>query len=185
MHPNHAAMISRMKLMTFVISLFSLWSGHTLAAGHPHKNHQSLSKARIQLPEKTKKDIIGALVANESLHLAFFDYKGVEVEKASAHLASQLEKIRDPKISKLMKFSKDQLSHMTAKKSKSENSESYHIVSMALIYLVNKYDIGSTYNAYSCPMVKKKWVQNSEKKAKVHNPYDSSMPHCGSQDTSY
>lgn len=56
---------------------------------------------------------------------------------------------------------------------------------MALIHIVNKYDLGSKYNAYSCPMVKKKWLQNSDKMAKVHNPYAAGMPHCGSQDTNH
>ena len=51
--------------------------------------------------------------------------------------------------------------------------------------VVNTYDVGKKYNAYSCPMVKKKWVQNSKKMAKVHNPYAPNMPHCGSKDTSH
>ena len=65
------------------------------------------------------------------------------------------------------------------------NNENYHIVSSALIFVINKYDLGSEYNAYSCPMVKKKWIQNSKKMTKVHNPYAAGMPHCGSQDSSH
>jgi hypothetical protein len=74
---------------------------------------------------------------------------------------------------------------MNAKTSREENNQNYHLVSMALIYIVNTYDVGPKYNAYSCPMVKKKWLQNSKKLAKIHNPYAPHMPHCGSQDTNF
>jgi hypothetical protein len=45
--------------------------------------------------------------------------------------------------------------------------------------------VGEGYNEYTCPMVKKKWVQNSKKRARVHNPYAPEMPHCGGQVTEY
>lgn len=42
---------------------------------------------------------------------------------------------------------------------------------MALIHIINTYDVGENYNAYSCPMTNKKWVQNSKKLNMVSNPY--------------
>ena len=69
--------------------------------------------------------------------------------------------------------------------SENKNNQNYHLTSMALIHIVNTYDVGNEYNAYSCPMVKKKWLQNSKKMAKVHNPYAPNMPHCGGQDSNF
>ncbi|EQC49915.1 PF11827 family protein [Bacteriovorax sp. DB6_IX] len=117
--------------------------------------------------------------------MAFFKYDGSEVEKFSKELESSLGSISNTEVSKLLTFAKNKLKEIQSSKSKEENYQSYHIVSMALIHVVNTYDIGGDYNAYSCPMVKKKWLQNSSKLAKVHNPYAAMMPHCGSQDTKF
>ena len=57
-------------------------------------------------------------------------------------------------------------------------------VSKALVHIVRTYDVGK-YNAYSCPMVKKVWVQNSAKQDGVQNPYAPEMPACGTKDTSF
>jgi hypothetical protein len=60
-----------------------------------------------------------------------------------------------------------------------ENNKYYHFANVFLVQLINTYDFGKKYQAYYCPMVRKKWIQNISKIEKVHNPYDSSMPHCG------
>ena len=83
----------------------------------------------------------------------------------------------------LLTFSKTKLDQIKASNDREDNNQNYHLVSMALIHVVKEYDVGSKYNAYSCPMVKKKWLQNSKKISKVHNPYAPEMPHCGSQDS--
>ena len=142
-------------------------------------------QAREALNNKIKDELISVFKHNESLHQAFFNYNGKEVEQASRDLKKAVDGISKEEISKLLKFSSQKLSEINASKSRKENNQNYHLVSMALIHLINKYDLGSEYNAYSCPMVKKKWVQNSQKMVKVHNPYHSGMPHCGVQDTKF
>lgn len=142
-------------------------------------------EARQILNESAKKSIISALEANEALHGAFFKYDAKSVEENALKLKKAIESIEDKEVAKLLNFSKEKLSEIKASNDREENNKNYHLVSMALIHIVNKYDVGAKYNAYSCPMVKKKWVQNSSKMAKVHNPYAPEMPHCGSQDSHY
>ena len=50
---------------------------------------------------------------------------------------------------------------------------------MALIYVINTYDISDDYAPFTCPMVKKKWIQNVKNKPQVRNPYAPEMPQCG------
>lgn len=140
---------------------------------------------RKSVNANTKKNIINVLQINEKLHKSFFKYDAKKVETQALELKKAIEAIDDKAILKLLTFSSTKLSEIKASNDRDKNNEIYHTVSMALIYIVNTYDLGSGYNAYSCPMVKKKWLQNSEKLAEVHNPYAPEMPHCGKQDSNY
>ncbi len=140
---------------------------------------------RKKLSEQTRKNVVAMLEANEALHGAFFKYDGKNVESKAEALKQKIANIKDKEVSKLLKFSHSKLSEIKATNKREENNQNYHLISMALIYIVNTYDVGSKYNAYSCPMIKKKWVQNSKKMNKVHNPYAPEMPHCGSKDSQY
>jgi hypothetical protein len=143
------------------------------------------SFSRVSLDKKNKEQVINVLKANENLHASFFKYNADEVGKNAATVAGAIAKIDHKEIKKLLTFAGKKLGELSPKKTKKENYKTYNTVSMALIHVLNKYDLGSTYNVYSCPMVKKKWVQNSKKMDKVHNPYDHRMPHCGTKDTRY
>ncbi len=151
---------------------------------HSKMDHSKMKKGdRKSLSEAAKKSVVSALEANEALHSSFFKYDAKAVESNAMKLKKAIDAIEDKEVAKLLNFSKNKLSEIKASNDRETNNKNYHIVSMALIHIVNKYDVGSKYNAYSCPMVKKKWVQNSSKMAKVHNPYAPNMPHCGSQDS--
>lgn len=157
--------------------------------GHDHSKMDHSQKTmkkkgdRKSLSEAAKKSVVSALEANEALHSSFFKYDSKVVETNAMKLKNAIDAIEDKEVAKLLNFSKGKLSEIKASNDRETNNKNYHLVSMALIHIVNKYDVGSKYNAYSCPMVKKKWVQNSSKMAKVHNPYAPNMPHCGSQDS--
>lgn len=134
------------------------------------------------LDSKVKAQVINVLEKNEDLHEAFFSYNAEKVEDAAEAVEDAIEKIEHPELAKLLKFSKEKLDEIEDDKSREENNKAYHLVSMALIHVKNTYDLGDKYAAFSCPMVKKKWIQSKEKYNKVMNPYDASMPHCGSMD---
>ena len=153
---------------------------------HTKMGHSKMKKGdRKSLSEAAKKSIVLALEANEALHSSFFKYDAKAVESNAMKLKKAIDAIEDKEVAKLLDFSKGKLKEIKASNDREANNKNYHLVSMALIHIVNKYDVGSKYNAYSCPMVKKKWVQNSSKMAKVHNPYAPNMPHCGSKDTNH
>lgn len=153
---------------------------------HSKMDHSKMKKSdRKSLTEAAKKSVVSALEANEALHSSFFKYDAKAVEANAKKLKKAIEVIEDKEVAKLLNFSKSKLSEIKASNDRETNNKNYHLVSMALIHIVNKYDVGSKYNAYSCPMVKMKWVQNTSKIAKVHNPYAPNMPHCGSQDSNH
>lgn len=181
-------------LSVVALGLFGMESyGSGTHGGHDHSNmnhskmdHSKMKKGdRKSLSEAAKKSVISALEANEALHSSFFKYDAKAVESNAMKLKKAIDAIEDKEVAKLLNFSKTKLSEIKASNDRETNNKNYHLVSMALIHIVNKYDVGSKYNAYSCPMVKKKWVQSSSKMAKVHNPYAPNMPHCGSQDSQH
>ncbi len=140
---------------------------------------------RQALDESVKSEIRAVLSANESLHASFFEYDAEKIVKNATKVSEKIDKISDDSIRQLLRFSQQQLGDMSVEDDRDENDQRYHIFSMAMIHLINTYDIGEGFNAYSCPMVKKKWVQNSTAMDRVHNPYDPSMPHCGDKDTKF
>lgn len=198
MCPNYKKQLSRMKtFVAFGVIILSLGGMETYASGkqdstkmkqkemdHSKMDHLKMSKnGRKSLAETTKKSVISVLEANEKLHASFFKYDAKAVEANALKLTKVINAIKDKEISTLLTFSKTKLAEIKASNERETNNKNYHLVSMALIHVVNKYDVGAKYNVYSCPMVKKKWVQNSSKMQKVHNPYAPNMPHCGSQDS--
>ena len=183
---------SLLVLSVITLGLFGMESyASGTQGGHDHSkmNHSKMDHSKMKkgdrksLSEAAKKSVLSALEANEALHSSFFKYDAKAVESNAMKLKKAIDAIEDKEVAKLLKFSKSKLSEIKASNDRDTNNKNYHLVSMALIHIVNKYDVGSKYNAYSCPMVKKKWVQNSSKMAKVHNPYAPEMPHCGSQDS--
>jgi hypothetical protein len=181
--------------LTLSILAVSIYGVETFASedhskmDHSKMNHGEKMKMnksnRKALDIKTKKEIVKALKANEDVHNAFFEYDAKKVEKTSSILNKAIQAISNPEVSKLLKFSQSKIADIKATNDRDDNNQNYHLASMALIHIVNTYDVGNEYNAYSCPMVKKKWLQNSKKMSKVHNPYAPNMPHCGGQDTSH
>ncbi len=162
---------------------FKSWSsdGHH----HEHMSEKTMEKTdRKSLSKEDKKSLLKILEANENLHKAFFSYEGKVVEKEASNLKLAVENMKNEDISKLLNFSKSKLDQIKSENDREVNNENYHIFSMALIHVLKNYNAGH-YNAFSCPMVKKKWVQNTAKMSEVHNPYASGMPHCGTQDSHY
>ena len=141
--------------------------------------------ARTVLKGSDQKSVLNLLKINESLHEHFFDYKAELVEEDAKRLAQAIAKIERKEIKELLKESEVELKKIKASTDREENNISYHKASLGLVKLLEEYNPGKKYNSYSCPMVKKKWVQNSETKLRVHNPYAPEMPHCGQRDTDY
>ncbi|EQC42933.1 PF11827 family protein [Bacteriovorax sp. BSW11_IV] len=145
----------------------------------------SFAGPRKALDEATKSQLIKVLEKNEALHASFFEYKGEEVEKNAKELINAISEVKNEEVAKLLKFSSEKLATLTKDEDRQKNNDTYGLFSAALVHVVNTYDVGEGYNAYQCPMVKKKWVQNSKKMNKVHNPYAPEMPNCGGKITRF
>ncbi len=135
------------------------------------------AKEKIDTAVVTK--MLSALEANESLHASYFKYNSEEVDKWARVVEKKLSDVKHPKLNDDLIKAKSFLGKINGRAKQEENNKNYHLASSYLIKLVNKYDFGPKYQAYYCPMVRKKWLQNVDKQSRVHNPYDSSMPHCG------
>ena len=155
-------MLSKLLILFFVSLSFSLASG-----------------------DKNREEILAILQANEELHRAFFDYNPQSVKEKAKALQRAMDGVTSSEIKAKLAFSQKKLGEIIAGQSREENNQDYHLVSLALIYLINSHYNSGPYNAYSCSMVKMKWVQNSKKVAKVSNPYAPNMPNCGTKDTNY
>ena len=143
------------------------------------------SKKRKLLGETDKIQVLAVFEANEKLHNSFYKYDAKKVEVEAKNVAKAIEAIKNTEVKRLLSFSKGKLEEISASVDRKKNNENYHLFSMAVIHILKSYDLGKKYNGYGCPMVKKKWVQNTKKGIKVYNPYDPSMPHCGGMETHY
>lgn len=164
------------------------------ASAQASTNEMSNHGTKTELPKSERKklspsdtaELLQVFKRNEALHSAFYAFDAKKVAQAARQMAEAMASVNNKELSKKMAFSTKTLLEMAEPdKTRQQLDQSFHLVSMALIHFLKNYDIGKDYDAYSCPMVKKKWVQNSTKVAKVHNPYAPDMPQCGSQDTQF
>lgn len=141
--------------------------------------------AREKLEKKEMANIESVLQANEELRLSFFDYKMADVETAASKMIKQIKQVKHPELTKLLAYPVKKLETIKAEATEDANKEAFGVISLGLANIVRKYDVGGKWNVYSCPMVKKSWIQDSAKVDDVQNPYAASMPNCGRKETSY
>lgn len=142
-------------------------------------------QARETLDKNTLSQLESVLMENDSLHGSFLDYDSGKVESGAKKVVSLIGKIENKELSKLLSFSAKKLSEIKASNSEEANKDVYGMFSLALANVVKKYDVGEKWNVYSCPMVKKSWIQNTSKDDDVKNPYAANMKSCGSKDTAF
>lgn len=154
-------------------------------SSHGKREKTDSSKNRKALEAKQKAEVIKVFEANDFLHSAFFDFDAKKVVSAAKALSAAIANLSSSEIKSKLQFAKTKLDSFANDNDREELDQNYHLVSMALIHVLQNYDVGSSFNAFSCPMVKKKWVQNTKVKSKVQNPYAPDMKSCGSQDSDF
>jgi len=176
-----------MKLTIFFLVTFICVNG--FSSDHKMNHHgmkvEKDNKSRQFLESGAKEQFLNVLKINESLHGSFFKYDAKGVEKNAKAMRKALGEIKDSALLKLLNGTSEYLGKLTSKETQKSNYHHYNLVSKKLLSVLNSFDLGPIYNAYSCPMVQKVWIQNSKKMEKVHNPYASYMPYCGSKDSNY
>ena len=144
--------------MKLILSLSLLFSGIVCFAG-----------TRLELAAADK-----ALIKN--------DYKGAE--GAALALKSALDKSTSL-VLKAAKAQSASLAQIKGSLDGEKNLAFYEKVSDPLVAVVKGYNVGAGHNIFSCPMVKKSWVQNVTQHKEVRNVYATSMLECGTQDTKF
>lgn len=157
------------------------------ASGSEHEGHSIKMKKsdRKEIPKNEKSSVAQVFKINEELHEAFFDYNSSKVESLSKKMASAIEALNSSEIKKLLTYSAGKLNDIKSSNGRDKNNKIYHMVSTALIHVLNTYEVSGSYNAYYCPMVKMNWIQNSRILAKTQNPYTPEMKMCGEKKTSF
>ncbi|EQC45286.1 DUF3347 domain-containing protein [Bacteriovorax sp. Seq25_V] len=135
--------------------------------------------AKDKLEKSSKELMLKILDKNESLHSSFFSYKAKEVEAAAKLVLSVSQTNKDKLLKADIDKANEYLSQIKSTVNEDENKKFYGLANIYLVKIINKYDLGEKYQAYYCPMVRKRWIQNTKKEANVQNPYDASMPDCG------
>ena len=173
------------------LTLFSI-NANAMEGHHSHgekakaeNKAENKEKKRSALSETTKEKLVSLLKSNESLHAAFYEYDAKKAEPQAKKLISIIDSINDAKVDAYLSKAKANLAKISAKNDKDANYELYSDFSDEMVKILTKYDLGTSYNVYTCPMIKKDWIQNSDKMSKVHNPYAPYMPHCGTQKTKF
>ncbi|MDH5581967.1 MAG: hypothetical protein OEY33_08660 [Bdellovibrionales bacterium] len=134
------------------------------------------------IDSNTKEQLNNVFKSYESLHASFFSFDKKKVIDGSKELAEKISSIEDEEVSKLLAYSKKTLNKMSKEEDRSELNNQLNRISMALIHIMKKYSLDLDYSSYYCPMVKKKWIQNSKKVSEVQNPYAPEMPNCGAKE---
>lgn len=170
--------------MKFLILGFLIVSSPLMAQHNHHDSgtHQSIKRKPID--SKDKEQIIEILIKNDLLFNAFLKKEGGSIEKSAKDLLALISKSQSP----LLKETKVQASSLAKIKSTNSNEsnlQAYESFLNPLIKLVQTSDIGGKYNIYSCPMVKKSWIQDTDVNKDVKNVYAMDMLECGTKDTQF
>lgn len=150
-----------------------------------HVSYGDGAEKRVKLKREKTTKILDVFKVNEDLLMSFFNYNEEDILRDKEKLSQSLGKVPQGIIDTEIKQIKVSLIEIKKENKKLKNYAAYHVISEVLAKVVEKYDLGGTYNVYYCPMIKKKWVQNSLNLKKVYNPFAPEMPHCGGQLTEF
>ena len=75
--------------------------------GKKSQVEKTKNATRKALDVASKASVVKILEANEELHTAFFNYDAKKVEESAKKLKSQIDKVNNPEIAKLLKILKN------------------------------------------------------------------------------
>lgn len=139
---------------------------------------------RKELPSGDLAQVHQVLILNDQLFSALIknDFKAAEPK------AKELKKALDQtriEVLKPVRAGASELDAFKASAEKENNLALYEKFLNPLIQVVKSYKVDSKYNIFSCPMVKKSWIQNTSVHQDVRNVYATYMLECGTQDSKY
>lgn len=164
--------------------VFSLLSTLTYAGQDKHAGHNMAADNKAStLSASDKTSLKGLLEKNDALYNSLLGDDSKLITEKARDLKIYLHSRGHSKILNGLHQKLGKLDEIAASKDKNSTLNSYAEFVSPLIELVKKYDIGLSYNVFFCPMVKKSWIQNTDKQASVQNLYAPGMRECGEQVT--
>lgn len=155
----------------------------TASAQHAHHGQtHKMSVARKSLSSTDKDWMATVLKKNDELFNAFLKKDNALIEKKAQELHFVIQKNSS---FKNISTEGAKLVAIKATRSREDNLDSYEAFLKPLINAVQSYDVGKNYNIFSCPMVKKSWIQDTDTNKNVRNVYAMEMLECGTQDTKF
>lgn len=154
---------------------------------HHHHHHESDAKIEVKRQPISSKDksILSEILAKNDLLFNSFLKEDKDLTEKYAKELSVLVTTADSLIIKEVKAEVSSLSKIKSSIKNEKNLESYELFLKPLISLVQKFDVGAKYNVFTCPMVKKSWLQDVRVNKEVKNVFASYMLECGNQDTHF
>lgn len=140
------------------------------------------TKERIALPESEMAEMTKLLELNTELHKSYFHYNAPKAQQNAAKIATAIDKLSNSEIKKMLNFAKAKLLDVKVSNGREDNNKNLNMYSMALTHILKKYKLAPGYNSFYCGMEKKTWVQKGNK---VKNPFNDSMPGCGTKKTEF
>lgn len=172
--------------MKLFILLLAISSFQVLAQDHHHghAHHAQKSAQRKPLGEKDKKILTDALKINDQLFNALLAKDTKLIEKKSQEISDLFQGNKEA-IYKELTSKAGNLKKIKSSTKQEDALKAYEEFLKPLIKVVQEYDIENSYNVFSCPMVKKSWIQDVRVNKGVKNVFAPYMLECGTQDTHF
>lgn len=149
-----------------------------------HENHSKVTSKRVSLKLAQEKGVQNILKKNDELFNAFLKKDPQLVEKKAISLHQELMGSSVKVLQDTQKQAKSLLA-IKASADNEKNLAAYESFLQPLIALVKTHDVGSKFNIFYCPMIKKYWIQDTGVNPEVRNVFAMYMLECGTQETKF
>lgn len=182
----------------FVMGL-SLALGFSLAGcNSDHEGHTEVVKTsvtsesaetkdqKIALEKEVEEQALKIFEANFQLHQAFVkdDIELIQQQAFNLREVTSQAVAAQPSLVELAKVD-ETLKQMATQKEVEQLATSFAVVNQVMVDFLLANELSAAYNIYYCPMVDKRWIQDSAQVLEVQNPYALYMLKCGTKETSF
>ncbi|MBI2521867.1 MAG: DUF3347 domain-containing protein [Bdellovibrio sp.] len=119
------------------------------------------------------------LKANDAVHSAFIKSDDKELKSVWDTFEKALSGPRPDELKDFVTESKSAASKLVNATKFDEKRKLYGDVMKPIALMLQKYGPIASYKVFTCPMVKKDWIQDIKVVPQVQNPYDPKMVKCG------
>lgn len=157
-----------------------------------HEHHAEVSEAneakgeKAALEKEAQAQALNIFAANFQLHQAFIkdDVELIQQQAFNLREVTTQAVAAQPSLVELAKVD-ETLKQMATQKEVEQLATSFALVNQVMVDFLLANELSAAYNVYYCPMVDKRWIQDSAQVLEVQNPYALYMLKCGTKETSF